>query len=96
MKLPRITVCRLMVTVVVAAVLLGGFVLLRRSREFRDRAHWHGVLARSPLIKVDPLISDMDGFRVRWSEYQDRLRLKYERAARYPWLQVEPDPPAPK
>jgi hypothetical protein len=27
--------------------------------------------------------------------YHERLRLKYERAARYPWLLVEPDPPPP-
>jgi hypothetical protein len=28
-------------------------------------------------------------------EYFTRLKLKYERAARYPWLTVEPDPPLP-
>jgi hypothetical protein len=32
----------------------------------------------------------------RESEYHTRLILKYERAARYPWLWVEPDPPEPK
>lgn len=28
--------------------------------------------------------------------YYARLRAKYERAARYPWLRVEPDPPLPE
>ncbi len=30
------------------------------------------------------------------TEYHKFLRLKYERAARYPWLPVAPDPPEPK
>ena len=29
-------------------------------------------------------------------DHYKRLRLKYERAARYPWLTVAPDPPRPK
>jgi len=28
--------------------------------------------------------------------YHEALKAKYERAARYPWLSVAPDPPAPK
>jgi hypothetical protein len=38
---------------------------------------------------------DADSLRRR-SEYHRRLRRKYERAARYPWLPVAPDPPEPK
>jgi hypothetical protein len=30
------------------------------------------------------------------SRYHDLLRSKYERAARYPWLPVEPDPTPPE
>lgn len=30
------------------------------------------------------------------AKHYERLRLKYERAARRPWLPIEPDPPAPK
>jgi hypothetical protein len=29
------------------------------------------------------------------ARYHDALRIKYERAARYPWILVEPDPPEP-
>jgi hypothetical protein len=32
----------------------------------------------------------------RRADYHAALRRKYERAARYPWLPVEPDPPEPK
>lgn len=28
--------------------------------------------------------------------YRDRMRQKWEYAVRYPWLRVEPDPPAPE
>jgi hypothetical protein len=28
--------------------------------------------------------------------YRDAMRSKYQRAARYPWLSVEPDPPEPE
>jgi hypothetical protein len=31
----------------------------------------------------------------RKADYREALALKYERAARYPWLPVEPDPPPP-
>ena len=29
------------------------------------------------------------------ARFHDALRIKYERAARYPWILVEPDPPEP-
>lgn len=29
-------------------------------------------------------------------KYYEQLKLKYERAARYPWLAIEPDPPRPE
>jgi hypothetical protein len=31
----------------------------------------------------------------RWADYHAAMRHKYERAAMYPWLAVEPDPPEP-
>ena len=35
--------------------------------------------------------------RCRWeAAYHDRMRQKWERAARYPWLPVAPDSPPPK
>ena len=33
---------------------------------------------------------------MRWRQYQVEMAEKYRQAARYPWLPVAPDPPAPK
>ena len=32
----------------------------------------------------------------RQTAYYESMARKYERAARYPWLPVEPDPPMPE
>jgi hypothetical protein len=37
--------------------------------------------------------AELDG---KLASYYQQLRLKFERAARYPWLTVPPDPPEPK
>jgi hypothetical protein len=46
-----------------------------------------------PMIENSP--SDV-ALMLKLAFYWGRLRIKYERAARYPWLLVEPDPPQPK
>ena len=46
----------------------------------------------SPLPPPSP--AELDATR-RAAEYHEAMALKYERAARYPWLPVEPDPPEP-
>jgi hypothetical protein len=33
---------------------------------------------------------------IRYGDHYSRLAPKYDRAARYPWLPLEPDPPAPE
>lgn len=55
---------------------------IRYAREAEKRFR---SAARSEALRFRPVV-----------EYYTRLRLKYERAARYPWLAVEPDPPVPK
>src|SRR5947209_518836 len=40
--------------------------------------------------------ADEASLRRSKSTYHSALRAKYERAARYPWLPVAPDPPEPK
>jgi hypothetical protein len=37
--------------------------------------------------------AELDG---KLASYYQQLRLKFERASRYPWLPVAPDPPMPK
>jgi hypothetical protein len=48
--------------------------------------------------RQDELTSSVNAEIARWSRSYDHfsaLRRKYERAARYPWLPVSPDPPDP-
>jgi len=65
-------------------------------RSSQDIAYWEsrwtdqrvGLPARYPWPGAPPLVRSM-------AEYHDAMRRKYERAARYPWLPVAPDPPKP-
>jgi hypothetical protein len=41
---------------------------------------------------IPPAKSELSRNRVA---YHARLRVKYERVARYPWLPIDPDPPSP-
>jgi hypothetical protein len=134
MKFPRVrfTVRRLMVLVILAGVGIGGYVLLRRSAEYRHRTEAYAsdvdfieqqirhdcafieeYQALSELRKkkqtdapsVEGFRSDEDfiAFYLKSIEgerrYRDRFRQMqrtYERAARYPFLPVAPDPPEPE
>jgi hypothetical protein len=85
-----------MVAVTVVGSLLGsGLWLDERSRGFRRMADDHAVelwwMAAPPGIDPGPPV--IGSARDRW--HAD-LVSKYRRAARYPWLSVEPDPPMPK
>ena len=42
-----------------------------------------------------PSPTDLDRSR-RLTEYHEAMIVKYERATRYPWLPVAPDPPEPE
>ncbi|MGO9465485.1 MAG: hypothetical protein ACLQIB_53385 [Isosphaeraceae bacterium] len=44
----------------------------------------HGKPARYPWPGGPPFVPAM-------AKYHDAMRIKYERAARYPWLHIEPD-----
>ena len=88
---PRLTVRRLMALVIVVAI---AFALESRAQRFRIRAQHHQVssmfvdLSWTPdtnSIPLPPLI-----------RHHEAMAAKYEHAARYPWLPVEPDPPEPK
>jgi hypothetical protein len=63
---------------------------------------WDSLAARK---KVDPasnkfslkLMQDQAAMNRKWYEYERAQVIKYERAACYPWLPVEPDhPPEPE
>jgi hypothetical protein len=87
----RFTVRRMMVAVAVVAVLLAMAVTLshRRSR-FESLRDYHA--SRAPYVWLGP----MGTLWERQGEWHWAMKRKYERAARYPWLPVAPDPPEPK
>jgi hypothetical protein len=87
MKLPRFTIRRMMVGVAILGLSLG-FLAERRARFLRIAAR-HEESSR--FYRLYP------GFYIPSGAFYDiEMELKYERAARYPWLPVEPDPPEPK
>ncbi len=102
--IPRMTTRRWMVAVAIAGLLC---LLEYRRREFAALATYHGAKATAGAIirrgsmgmkvtYVDPdgNVITMDDLGVaRWHE---TLAAKYRRAARYPWLPVDPDPPGPE
>lgn len=53
-------------------------------------------LARAKLKDFEDVARHCAGQYAALAEHAAALKLKYERAARYPWLPVEPDPPEPE
>ena len=110
MRLPRVrfTVRRMMVAVAVMAALLAGVAwcrgMIRAARDHRERA----LLNRSQEQLQRQIVASVDLFvepgeapgaargAAALAAHYESLGLKYERAALYPWLPVEPDPPPPK
>jgi hypothetical protein len=101
MKFPRMqfTVRRMMAVVGVMAVVFGVWV---RREHFLEQARHYADASGTPCS--EPPEAGTEAFQEwigeqerqrRRVEHFDRLRLKYERAARYPWLPVAPDPPPP-
>lgn len=106
MTIPRrVTVRGLMVLVAVVAVAVWGGMMMRRSGNFLRRADNHRFLAAifqgrvedSPATAADTSrVIEKRGRELRSLNHHSELARKYERAARYPWLPVAPDPPEPK
>ncbi len=92
MRLPRphLTIRRLMLVLAVAATVAGWAI--ERHKRFGDLARRH---ATALALGTDSggVVLTFDTPTRRW---RSGLRAKYERAARYPWLPVEPDPPEPE
>jgi hypothetical protein len=87
MTRPRLTIRRLMVAVAIAGVLIAGWVEVGRrcvrSLAIADHHSWG----------ADSAIGFISRGKIAW---HGEMQAKYERAARYPWLPVSPDPPEPK
>jgi hypothetical protein len=85
-----------MIAVAVVGVVLGLFLLVkRREDEFRRQAVHH-TNELAGCYAPEGLTTAQVGAILRRRDYHRAMMIKYERAARYPWLPVAPDPPEPK
>lgn len=133
MWMPRFRIRRMMVVVAMVAILVGAWVLRKRSVEYKLRSDWHGAIeAKCALVadssgapfwrrsgsvapqtkmRFEDVVhskyeSSLSRKPYEWiwiripaagmAEYHRKLKTKYQYAARFPWLSVEPDPPAPE
>jgi hypothetical protein len=107
MRLPRMTTRRWMIAVAILAVGLATDALFRRHlalRQRRQRAAYHEKIEKLVTATIGELDlaarSPKAAAQVRANaairDRHARLKEKYRRAARYPWLPVEPDPPEPE
>jgi len=92
----------------VVGILFGGTIeavrLVRLSRSYSARAASHAAYEQGWRAMADEYgaeyrLPTQDARTISLRELTDfhvRLRLKYDRAARYPWLPVPLDPPLPK
>jgi hypothetical protein len=101
MQVPRFTIRWMMVLVASVGLTLGSIAWLgRRSEDFRRTAKRHELALRGlyqPAANADGehLAIPEVPYGPRY-DYHAALKQKYERAARNPWLPVEPDPPEPR
>jgi hypothetical protein len=88
MRLPRLTVRRLMVAVAVVGLLCG---VAERRQRFLKIASPHGVIACP-----SPACTPEQAQRLaRANEYSEAMYRKYRLAASLPFLPVWPNPPEP-
>jgi hypothetical protein len=96
MRLPRMTTRRWMIAVAGFGLAMGGAAYAVRLAH--RRAYYHSLAVnlrmaeqscRSPSYR--DAVQDLTA-----AKHLGQLAEKYERAARYPWLPVEPDPPEPE
>ena len=108
MRLPRMTTRRWMAAVAAVAFAIAAGQMWRRSIQYVGRAARYAKMERyvRECAAIESKINPTDrpprcrpanrgGLPVMIAHFAD-LRRKYEHAARYPWLPVEPDPPEPR
>jgi hypothetical protein len=104
MRLPQMAERRWMTVVAIVAVVVGIRLLIQRSRSYASLASFHAeaekecwqILEASESKQFDPADrKDWTAHARGVLRYHARMARNYRRAARYPWLPVEPDPPEP-
>jgi hypothetical protein len=94
---PRMTIRLLIVAVMVVALGLWVEKMSRLSAYYRGLANTFSTEC-IPTCYVDTALStdEIKDWEQRFRKHRDMMRKKYDRAARYPWLPVEPNPPEPQ
>lgn len=90
-RLHRFRLRTLMIAVAVVAWAIAAAHVRVRAKSFRARAAYHSASALHVRRRPESV-----AMPEKQAAYHDSLRGKYERAARYPWLPVAPDPPEPQ
>jgi hypothetical protein len=98
MRLPRMTMRRWMIAVVLAALILAAARLLLLSTAYRERAGQYqlGLLGSTPMLMGPNGSHSLNRRPSAHDLWAERMAEKYLHASRFPWLPVEPDPPEPK
>ena len=111
MRLSRMTTRRWLIAVAVASLVMASGRLLWLSSVYRKAALVHAAyenVARTLQtlgmeMEIEPESGAINAQRAadasvnqKAAESHAARKRKYERAARFPWLPVEPDPPAPR
>jgi hypothetical protein len=100
-RFPKFRIRTLMIAVAVLGIAFGGLAGLQRMDQRRQRLralarnHLVNRLAMEGLVAQKTAKADTERYRMR-AEYHHALNLKYQYAARHPWLPVSTDPPEPR
>ncbi|SRR5579883_3454281 len=93
---------RMMIAVALAALVFGGEATRRRwstlSSAYRVKAalfESRAMMAARGRSEAEVLNVHRKGEFQRLADHYDALALKYDLAARFPWLPIGPDPPEP-
>jgi len=87
MPIPRMTARRWMIAVAAVAALLGMVAEIGRERELSEEYDFHARMHEL----MESIYTEKSA-----AAYHAAMRQKYDRAARYPFLPVPPDPAAPE
>lgn len=92
MRRRRMTTRRWIIAVAIVGIVLG--VTIERRNRFGKTADYHWAEFMELAGRISPFATeDRDWRPIEWHEAMKR---KYERAASYRWLPVDPGPPMPR
>lgn len=99
MRLPRVTVGRMMALIGAVAVVLAGIIFGGRSLLYSLWARRYTLRARAYVEPApewpSPGREAIIRYNAAWRAYDLAMSRKYSDAADRPWLRLEPDPPEP-